>query len=122
MLLQDFYTFQIQNTDDSQVVASVVLNKDHDVYKGHFPQIPITPGVCQVLIIKELLSHVLGKSLQMLKSRDIKFLSMHNPTNEEALDVTINYQNISDTTISVNALISSNVTKILKFNGEFKSI
>jgi 3-hydroxyacyl-[acyl-carrier-protein] dehydratase len=122
MLLPEFYTFQILNADGNQVQASVMLNKNHDVYKGHFPQIPITPGVCQVLIIKELLSHVLGKSLQMLKSRDIKFLSMHNPTNEEALDVTINYQTTSDSIISVNALISSNVTKILKFNGEFKSI
>jgi 3-hydroxyacyl-[acyl-carrier-protein] dehydratase len=122
MLLQGFYTFQIFSAEDKQVVASVVLNKDHNVYKGHFPQIPITPGVCQVLIIKELLEKVLGKSLQMLKSRDIKFLSMHNPTNEEALDVNINYQHTSDTTISVNAVISSNVTKILKFNGEFKSI
>ncbi|MBN1926993.1 MAG: hypothetical protein JW798_14265 [Prolixibacteraceae bacterium] len=122
MLLLDFYTFQILNAEVNQVQASVVLNKNHDVYKGHFPQVPITPGVCQVLIIKELLSHVLGKSLQMLNSRDIKFLSMHNPTNKEALDVTINYQTTSDSTISVNALISSNATKILKFNGEFKSI
>jgi hypothetical protein len=47
---------------------------------------------------------------------------MHNPTNDEALNVTINYQTTSDSTLSVNALISSNVTKILKFNGEFKSI
>ncbi len=122
MLLPDFYTFQILNAEVNQIQASVVLNKNHDVYKGHFPQIPITPGVCQVLVIKELLSHVLGKSLKMLKSRDIKFISMHNPTDEEELEVTINYQTTSDSTISVNALISSNVTKILKFNGEFKSI
>lgn len=65
---------------------------------------------------------MLDQNLQMIKSRDIKFLSMHNPLDGEELQITIGYKVIENSNLLVHAEIVDKERKILKFNGEFKSI
>lgn len=122
MVIENFYTFNIHSADDVEISASVTFDKNHPVYKGHFPKVPVTPGVVQLLVIKELLQQVLKQELQMVKSRDIKFLSMHNPLDGESLEITIGYKVDRSSAIAVRAEIVDNERKILKFNGEFKPI
>ena len=43
------------------------LNAKHSIYEGHFPEQPITPGVVQLAIIKELLAEHLQVKLALLK-------------------------------------------------------
>ena len=57
-LLENFYTeisstFSTENQLDFK--CTIHLYAEHPIYKGHFPQIPIAPGVCLVQIIKEIL-------------------------------------------------------------------
>ncbi|MFT3739400.1 MAG: hypothetical protein QM786_11630 [Breznakibacter sp.] len=120
MVIENFYTFNIDSVEKDQIRASVSFNQNNPVYKGHFPQVPVTPGVCQILVIKELLAGVLGTQLQLVKAREIKFLSMHNPVGSRPLDILIKYEMADAAVIGVNALISDNERKILKLNGEFK--
>lgn len=66
MLVKDFYYIdgkQIQ--DDGSLIYSVSLNPGHEVYKGHFPEKPITPGVCSIQMIKELAEDCLSKKLTL---------------------------------------------------------
>ena len=55
MLINDF--FQIQNIDSlpNSIEAKIELNASHQIFDGHFPNNPITPGVIQLQIVKELL-------------------------------------------------------------------
>ncbi|HKL71691.1 MAG TPA: hypothetical protein VJ855_03465 [Marinilabiliaceae bacterium] len=122
MVIENFYDFNIQSVENGEILATVSFDKNHPVYEGHFPQTPITPGVVQVLVIKELLEQVLDQNLQMIKSRDIKFLSMHNPLDCDELQITIGYKVIENSNLLVRAEIVDKERKILKFNGEFKSI
>ncbi len=122
MVVDNLYDFTIHSAEDGEISAAVSFNKNHPVYEGHFPQTPITPGVVQVLLIKELLEQVLDQNLQMTKSRDIKFLSMHNPLVCAELQITIGYQVNENSNLLVRAEIVDKDRKILKFNGEFKSI
>ena len=39
---------EILELDDDHIVASYTFRADHDFYKGHFPDRPITPGVLLV--------------------------------------------------------------------------
>ncbi len=121
MLLKDLYSFSILSVDNEEIKAKIEINKNSRIYKGHFPQMPVTPGVCQVLIIKEVVSKVLNKSLMLTESGNIKFLSMHNPAETVGLLLTINYKCISEDDISVTGLLYSNNTKYLKFDGVFRS-
>ena len=80
MLLKDFYTVNsFENTDGQKYVATIMLNKNHEVFKGHFPGNPVTPGVCMMQIIKELTQQALKTQLTMKSASNIKFMALINP-------------------------------------------
>ena len=79
MQLKDFYTLNNLAIDTNLATAKITINKDHDIFKGHFPNNPVTPGVCMMQIIKELTEEVVGKTLFMQSSSNIKFMAIINP-------------------------------------------
>ncbi|WP_140937276.1 hotdog family protein [Sphingobacterium lumbrici] len=80
MLLQDFYTLRaLEQIDNQKYIACITLNKDHDIFKGHFPNHPVTPGVCMIQIIKELTESIVEKPLFMHKASNVKFMALINP-------------------------------------------
>lgn len=50
-----------------------------DIYKGHFPGKPITPGVCLIQIAKELFEECVSQPLHLCEAKDIKFSSPVTP-------------------------------------------
>ena len=48
----------IKEIIDSEVVAHYRTKKDHAIFKGHFPDFPILPGVVQVEMMAQALSFV----------------------------------------------------------------
>lgn len=89
MLLKDFYKVNSLNHDAGQATASITINKDHEVFKGHFPGNPVTPGVCMMQIIKELTEQVINKKLFMESASNVKFMAIINPDNTPDLDLTL---------------------------------
>lgn len=80
MLLKDFYKIlSVESISGSQHVASILINEKHIVFKGHFPDNPIMPGVCMMQIIKELTEQITGSVLVMQKLVDVKFTALINP-------------------------------------------
>ena len=55
--------------------VAVRLNGGHEIYKAHFPGNPITPGVCIVQMIGELLSDRCGRRLSLSKIVNLKFVA-----------------------------------------------
>ena len=118
-LLNDFYTIKsIQLFEDNKLIAEVVLNKNHDIFKGHFEQMPLVPGVCQTQIIKELLQLHIIKDLVLRKGDNIKFLAMIIPTQVETVTVELNFKNELDN-YQVDAKLFSETTIFTKFKGTF---
>ncbi len=58
---------------------TIKTNADHAVYKGHFPERPITPGACLLQITQELLSYAKGKPMQLQGVKNLKFVAIHTP-------------------------------------------
>lgn len=80
MLLKDFYTIRtLEQLDEQKYIAGITLNKQHDIFKGHFPDQPVTPGVCMMQIVKELSEQILERKLFMYKSSNVKFMALINP-------------------------------------------
>lgn len=52
--------------------ATVRLLPESDVYRGHFPGYPITPGVCLVQIALELIAGMAGP-VRLVAAKNIKF-------------------------------------------------
>ena len=75
MLLKNFYSIvSIENTDTEKHQVSIAINKNHEIYKGHFPETPVIPGVCMLQIIKEITEKITTQKLV-----NVKFLTLMNP-------------------------------------------
>jgi len=79
-ILTDFYTLKSsEKAENGSFIANISLNKDHDIFKGHFPGNPVTPGVCMMQIVKELTEEFTGKKLFLKSASNVKFMAIINP-------------------------------------------
>lgn len=80
MLIKDLYKIQsIGQIDTDTVYITIQLNKNHDVFKGHFPDNPVTPGVCMIQIIKEMAQTQVNSPLFLHNISNVKFTALINP-------------------------------------------
>lgn len=81
--LTNFYTIIQQEQTDKNVVFKLRLNPAHPVYAGHFPGMPVVPGVCMLQMVKECVSMYAGVALRYETVISCKFLAVVNPEGEE---------------------------------------
>ncbi len=121
MLIEGLYSIIDFNQEDSSVHASVKLNKDHEVFKGHFPGNPILPGVCTIQIIKELTEKAFEKELFLSVVSNVKFMAIINPENNETLQFKLDFSEVENQ-IKVKNTVSFDETLALKLNASFKQM
>jgi len=105
--------------DDNSINAEITFNEEHDIFKGHFPNNPIVPGVIQVQIIKDIAEKGLKKKLLLSNSKNIKFLNFINPLKDKPVLLSLNFEVLENTSIKVNSQIYSEDNVFIKFNGIF---
>ena len=120
-LLNDFYTIASATKTDVNVLQfTIELNENHDIFKGHFEQMPVVPGVCQTQLIKELLQQTLDKPLVLAKGSNIKFTGMIIPTKNSIIHIEITYKQENESYIVDAKLFFEDIT-FTKFKGVFAS-
>ena len=120
-LLNDFYTIETLQKNEDVISAKIILNPSHSIFKGHFEQMPVVPGVCQTQIIKEVLQQVLNINLMMLKGDNIKFTGMIIPTQHPSFLLNLKY-NLVENNYVVEASLFFENTIFTKFKGTFIKI
>lgn len=98
-ILTDFYTLtSYEKAENGSFTANIHLNKDHDIFKGHFPGNPVTPGVCMMQIIKELTEEFTDTKLFLKTASNVKFMAIINPFETPdlklQLDITENEEDV----------------------------
>ena len=78
-LLNNLYTIVAKDISDDKISYNIKLDVNHFIYQAHFPDEPITPGVCIIQIAKELLEDYLAKRLKIYLVKNVKFLSIISP-------------------------------------------
>lgn len=121
MLLKDFYIVNSLTHDNGQATASITINKDHEIFKGHFPDNPVTPGVCMMQIIKELTEQVINKKLLMESASNVKFMAIINPENTPDLNLILDIIE-TDTGYRVKNTTAFGDTIALKLTTNYKVI
>lgn len=120
-LLRNFYTEMsstFSETNSQEFTSLIKLDPSHPVYKGHFEQVPIAPGVCLTQIIKEILMEKYQKELIMTAGDNIKFLILINPSEQAEFSISFSVKQI-DNILEVSANYSANGRSYMKFKGKF---
>ena len=119
MLLGDFFEIETQETAEMTIDSHIALNVDHPIYKGHFPQQPVVPGVCMMQLMAELTSNALGKKVQLKKAHQAKFLVPIVPQNAPKLAVNIKYVAQEAGDFKITGTIKDDKVTFFKFKGLF---
>ena len=119
VLKNTFYTVRGLTSTDGSVKALISINPAHDLFKGHFPQMPVVPGVCQLQIIKDILEEVSGTSLMMTNGDNIKFTGMILPDKNPNVNLEITYTK-NETGFAVDAKLFFEETTFTKHKGKYK--
>ena len=93
---------------------TVELNPSCVIYQAHFPGEPITPGVCIVQIGKEVIEDLLleqssaSRRLEIIKAKNMKFLSVISPNETPILTYQIRKLGFSDDNMTIETQIVVN--------------
>ena len=73
MLINSFYNI-VSSTQlaDGSYRYEVSLDGRHEIFKGHFPKLPVLPGVCILQIVKDIVEDIVGYKLRL---RQAQYLS-----------------------------------------------
>jgi 3-hydroxyacyl-[acyl-carrier-protein] dehydratase len=115
MLIPHFYSVKEFNFTDNQLKAIIELNPEHDVFKGHFPNNPVTPGVCMLQILKELSEQATNTNLFIKECSNVKFMALINPAVNAVLAITIDINKVEEN-FKIKASARFDETVALKVN------
>lgn len=93
MILKDsFYQLIDLQKVDHGFICKIELADDHIIYTGHFPGFPVTPGVIQLEIVRELLMTFFHTEVVLNKIIESKFLQIIDPNKTKTLEFDIHIE------------------------------
>ena len=122
MILRDnLYTIVSQEQNEASAVFQVRLHPEWPIYKAHFPGHPITPGVCIVQMVQELLQELVHRDLCLIEAKNVKYVAIVSP--EEITELTVTFSKIEEQPegrLKVQAQVASGETLCTKLSVTFK--
>lgn len=79
ILNNNLFTIINRNISDTKAEFRIKLNVEHFIYQAHFPDNPITPGVCLIQMATELFGLVKDASFSLKTLKNVKFTAALSP-------------------------------------------
>ncbi len=109
----DFYTVISSIKEEKTATFQLRLNAKHAIFEGHFPGKPVTPGVVQLEIIKDLLSETLATKVELKQLTACKYTSILDPETHPEITLTLQHQEVEFGT-KITAVIGKEETTFTK--------
>ena len=119
MKLNDFYQIKEMQHTGNGVTFTVRFNANHFIYAAHFPENPITPGVCITQIVKELTEKLAQVPLFLKTVKNVKFIQVINPVKHSEVRFILSVPQENETGYRVTASVESNGEVFAKMNMQF---
>lgn len=123
MLLNSF--FFIENTEYANeiVQSSLRLEKNHSVFNGHFPNLPVVPGVCMMQMVKEIIENIEGERFVIEEAPNVKFLSVLNPIENSLVESIIKVDERPEgNLLKISASINAGSVTFFKMKATLKRV
>ncbi|MBQ0073292.1 MAG: beta-hydroxyacyl-ACP dehydratase [Prevotella sp.] len=122
MLLKDKF-FTIKNEEHTGELScryDAQLLEDCECYKGHFPGKPVSPGVCNIEMIRECSELLCGKDLKIDTIKMCRLTEIASPSVCPEVSVTVSLSPNSDSSAyTVTAEISDAEKSYMTLKGQF---
>ncbi len=98
------------------VIYELSLLVESEIYKAHFPGMPITPGVCIAQIVEELLCDYLQEEYKLSEVKNIKYLQVISPVDSPEINVELKKIVKSEDTVTLQAVVFNGNTIFTKLS------
>ncbi|MBS1771992.1 MAG: 3-hydroxyacyl-ACP dehydratase [Bacteroidetes bacterium] len=116
--MNDFYRIEYIQREPDSFSARIAFNTQHDIFKGHFPNQPVVPGVCMMEMVRELLEQQMDKHLWLRNAGVVKFLQLITPDVQPLVSVSWTTEGRA---YNVNASFKNEASDLFKLTGKFES-
>ena len=122
--MSDYYKIESHEVEGEENLYNVTLLPDYCAYAGHFPGNPVSPGVCNIQMIKECAEQLTGQRLFLSYIHKCKFSAVISPQTTPQLRLSLRLSETEDTdqltkTYNVHASLYNEITTYVDFKGEF---
>ncbi|MCR5360592.1 MAG: beta-hydroxyacyl-ACP dehydratase [Bacteroidales bacterium] len=99
MLLKDkfFQVLHEEKVSSNEAVYLCELKADCDVYAGHFPGKPVSPGVCNIEMIRECAEMLVGQDLLIDTIKQCRLTAVASPAVCPKVDVKVTVARVEGT-------------------------
>jgi len=87
---------KMDEIDDGKTLATISLIRESEIFKAHFPDLPILPGACLVQISKEFIEDKIEQKISITKFKNLKFLKTINPNEFPEVTLCFSYQKMEE--------------------------
>jgi 3-hydroxyacyl-[acyl-carrier-protein] dehydratase len=115
-LKDDFFKITSSTQTATGMDYTIALNPEHFIYRAHFPENPITPGVCIIQIIKELAEEILKQRLFLKEVINTKFLNVINPLENNEIMISVSVTSEGDKVHKIGAVVSDKNNQFSKLS------
>jgi len=123
MLLKDkfFEVLHEEKITSNDAVYLCELKSDCTVYNGHFPGKPVSPGVCNIEMIRECAELLTGRDLKINTIKQCRLTAVASPAVCPKVDVKVNVAAIEGTqSYNVVATIADAERSYMELKGTFE--
>lgn len=117
MLIENYYKINDFLVEGGEAVFQISLLADCDVYKGHFPGEPVSPGICNIQMIKECAEMIAGKSLFLNNLQICRLTTLVTPLLHPHVEMKVNLED-NDGIYRLIATIGRDGEKYLELKAE----
>lgn len=120
ILKNSLYKIASSNIEDKSFNLELV--PDCLIYRAHFPEQPITPGVCIIQIASELLNELFQCDYELITVSNAKFLAVINPIETNSIFYTFKKMIVDEVaeTVKVSVIVSNLETIFTKLSLVYK--
>jgi len=115
ILKNNFYTIEKSSISEREAEFLVKLNAENFIYQAHFPNNPITPGVCLIQMAVELFSTLKAAKFSIKTVKNVKFTAPVSPLEFPEVDFLLEFAE-NENLWQLKVLIKKNETAFAKMS------
>lgn len=115
-----FYNVVGKSVIGEKISYIVSFDPNHSIFAAHFPDNPITPGVCLLQVCKDLAEDVMEEHLALYMIKNVKFLKLLVPDKVTSVNFVFSFSSETKYKMAVE-ICDNNGDVYAKFNLIFSS-
>ncbi len=88
-LKDNFFNIKESRFQGENLEYIIHFNPEHFIYKAHFPDNPVTPGVCIIQTVQELAMEYVQQNLMLKRVSKARFTNVINPDKHTDVKIAI---------------------------------